>query len=69
MNELTNRERDVLKEALKGLRHKKIAENLGISLKTVQAHLSKIYLKLDVHSQSELISKGNEVQYLEVEYE
>ena len=46
--DLYPREIEVLKLAAKGLRNKEIAQELGISERTVQAHLSNIYSKLEV---------------------
>ena len=52
---LTNREREVLRVFLGsgGVRH--IADQLSISAPTVRNHLQKIYKKLGVHSQIELL--------------
>ena len=45
---LSTRERDVAKEIEKGLSNKEIASALGITERTVKAHLSSVYEKLDV---------------------
>lgn len=47
---LTTRERDVLKLLLKETNNKDISKILNISLRTVETHRSKIYLKLGVKS-------------------
>ncbi|MDQ8199651.1 response regulator transcription factor [Pelagicoccus enzymogenes] len=54
---LTARECDVMEQVAKGLADKQIADQLGISLTTVNTHLKNIYAKLDVHSRSEAISR------------
>ena len=54
---LTTREKDVVNELLKGLTYKEIAAVLGISASTVNDHLKNIYIKMEVRTKSELISK------------
>jgi len=53
---LTVREKDVLKLLSEGLSYKMIADKLGISYFTVNAHVKKIYEKLHVHSLGEAVS-------------
>lgn len=62
MDELSEREWDVLRLLLTSLRPAQIARELGISLNTVRNHLKSIYGKLNVHSQAELIDlvKGHQ---------
>jgi FixJ family two-component response regulator len=52
---LTQREREVMELVVRGLRNKKIAEALGISVKTVEAHRAKAMEKMDVGSVAELV--------------
>lgn len=52
---LTDREKQVLKLIAEGHTHKEIAEILGISVKTVIAHQTNISEKLDMHKKSDLI--------------
>lgn len=47
-NELTEREREVLKLLVEGLNNNEIAERLVISLSTVKYHISNIFSKLGV---------------------
>jgi two-component system, NarL family, response regulator LiaR len=53
--ELSEREIEVLKLAAKGLRNKDIADNLCISIRTVQGHINSIFHKLSVGSRTEAI--------------
>ena len=55
LDELSDRERDVLARLMAGSRVASIASELFISANTVRNHLKAIYRKLDVASQSELI--------------
>jgi NarL family two-component system response regulator LiaR len=55
---LTAREREVLKRAAKGMWNKEIAEELFLSLSTVEAHLSSIFNKLGVSSRTEAVVCG-----------
>lgn len=52
---LTEREVDVLQALAGGRRNVDIAEELGISMNTVQFHLKNIYSKLNVSNRSEAI--------------
>ncbi len=51
-DELTVREREVLRQVAAGLSNQAIAEALGLSIYTVQAHLRSIYAKLGVSSRA-----------------
>ena len=53
--DLYPRELEVLKLTAKGQRNKEIAHDLKISERTVQAHLSNIFSKLDVGSRTEAV--------------
>jgi DNA-binding NarL/FixJ family response regulator len=55
---LTGREKEILSELSRGNSYKLIAAGLGISIDTVRTHIKKIYEKLQVHSQTEAISKA-----------
>jgi NarL family two-component system response regulator LiaR len=54
-NELTERERDVLKCMVEGLNNNEIAERLIVSLGTVKFHISNIFQKLGVDSRVEAV--------------
>lgn len=53
---LTLKEKEVLKLLSDGLSYKMVADKLGISYYTVNAHIKKIYEKLHVHSLGEAVS-------------
>ncbi|MBW6473678.1 MAG: response regulator transcription factor [Anaerolineaceae bacterium] len=53
---LTDRELEVLKAVARGERSKEVALHLGISERTVKAHLASIYEKLGVDSRAAAIS-------------
>ncbi|MGZ4154056.1 MAG: AAA family ATPase [Actinomycetota bacterium] len=55
--ELTPTERRVADLVAEGRTNRQIAESLFISIKTVEANLSKVFLKLGVHSRAELIRR------------
>ena len=52
---LTEREREILTLIASGLTNKKIADQLSISIKTVETHRARILQKLDMHSTTELV--------------
>lgn len=52
---LTERQADVLRAALRGLPNKLIARELGISDGTVKTHLAAIFRELDVQSRTEAL--------------
>jgi two-component system response regulator DctR len=51
---LTGREKDVLKLLLEGKLNKTIADELGISMRTVEIHRASIFKKMNVHNAIEL---------------
>lgn len=56
--DLTDREKQILRLLSNGLAYKMIADECGISLFTVKAHIRKIYEKMQVHSATEAIAKA-----------
>ena len=52
--QLTQREREVIRMVAHGMSNKQVAENLGISEKTVQVHRGLAYRKLDLHNAAEI---------------
>jgi DNA-binding NarL/FixJ family response regulator len=57
MEKLTKRELEILALLAKGFLYKEIADQLGISLSTVRAHLHTVYEKLHVQSRTEAVVK------------
>ena len=56
--ELTGREKEILQLLVDGHSKKHLADQLCISLHTVDTHLKNIYAKLHVHSQIDVIAKA-----------
>jgi len=65
--ELSDRELAVLKLAAKGMSNKDIADELFLTVRTVKAHLSNIFNKLNVASRTEAIVKGVREGWLTLE--
>jgi DNA-binding NarL/FixJ family response regulator len=63
---LTDREKEILNGLSKGLSYKTIGESLFISVDTVRYHITKIYKKLHVHSQSEAVAKAIKKGFLTI---
>jgi DNA-binding NarL/FixJ family response regulator len=57
VEKLTKREYEILGLLAKGFLYKEIADQLGISLSTVRAHLHTVYEKLHVQSRTEAVVK------------
>ena len=51
---LTSRERDVAALAAYGVSNAEIAQRLGLSIRTVETHLQRVYTKLGIHGRAEL---------------
>ena len=64
---LTDREREVLKLIAESATSQEIANMLGINLKTVLVHRSKIMKKLDVHNRTDLIKYAMRKGLVEME--
>jgi two-component system response regulator DctR len=54
LHELTERERDVMHLVIDGLANKLIADQLNISVRTVEVHRARVFEKMDVKSAVEL---------------
>ncbi len=55
---LTDRENETLKLAATGMPNKDIAATLGVSVRTVETHLSRVFHKLKVGSRTEAVLHG-----------
>ncbi|PZE65359.1 LuxR C-terminal-related transcriptional regulator [Curtobacterium sp. MCBD17_021] len=51
---LTKREYEVAELAARGHSNRRIADQLGLSVRTVDAHMSRVFSKWDLHARSEL---------------
>ena len=65
---LTDRELEVLASVARGNRSKEIAAQLGISERTVKAHLASIYSKLGVDSRAAAIAAAAQIGLLRNQY-
>jgi DNA-binding NarL/FixJ family response regulator len=54
LDQLTTREREVLQHIARGYLYKEVAARLGISAKTVEAHVSAVLRKLQLSNRHEL---------------
>lgn len=55
---LTQREKDILDELVRGAKNKEIAAKHNITTHTVNMHLRSVYVKMQVNSRSEAVSKA-----------
>jgi DNA-binding NarL/FixJ family response regulator len=62
---LTERERGVIEGVLSGRSNDEIARDLDISRKTVEAHISKLFLRFGVASRAELAARAEREQWLQ----
>jgi DNA-binding NarL/FixJ family response regulator len=65
MDNLTDREREVLELVMHGHGNKAIADRLGVTIAAVKWHLQHIYEKLHVHSRTEAALKFKQGQVSE----
>jgi DNA-binding NarL/FixJ family response regulator len=65
LDQLTPREREVLRHIARGYLYKEIALRLGISVKTVEAHVSAVLRKLQLSSRHQLSQWAAERKLLE----
>jgi two-component system, NarL family, nitrate/nitrite response regulator NarL len=64
---LTNREREVLKLLARGMTQAQIAADLVISPKTVAGHIQRILTKLGVHSRAQAVALAHQFGLTDVE--
>jgi DNA-binding NarL/FixJ family response regulator len=67
VDQLTDREFEVLTLASKGLSNKEIAQALSVSVRTVQAHLNAIFTKMQVGSRTEAVVQALQRGWLTIE--
>ncbi len=63
-NNLSDRESQVLKWITDGLTNRQIAVALGISMKTVETHIQKVFLKLGVTSRTQAVMSAHRDSYV-----
>jgi two-component system, LuxR family, response regulator DctR len=56
LDDLTERERDVMRLVVEGLPNKLIADQLDISVRTVEVHRARVFDKMEVKSAVELVN-------------
>jgi two-component system response regulator DctR len=61
LSELTDRERAVMTLVVEGLPNKRIADQLGISVRTVEVHRARVFDKMEVKSAVELANALREL--------
>jgi two-component system response regulator DctR len=61
VGELTERERDVMRLVVEGLPNKLIADQLAISVRTVEVHRARVFEKMEVKSAVELANRLREL--------
>jgi DNA-binding NarL/FixJ family response regulator len=54
-DQLTTREREVVRHTVGGLSNKEIADRMAISPSTVKAHLTRVFRKLEVRDRTQLV--------------
>ena len=57
IEQLTNREQEILQLLTHGFLYKEIADKLGVTLSTIQSHVAAVYKKLHVHTRAEATIK------------
>nr|WP_279537126.1 LuxR C-terminal-related transcriptional regulator [Aestuariicella hydrocarbonica] len=62
-SELSRRELDVAKLVMNGLANREIAEQLGISIKTVEIHRSRVMSKMQVKRLAEFMDKVSLIKH------
>jgi DNA-binding NarL/FixJ family response regulator len=67
LDQLTERELEVLKLAAQGMSNKDIARHLNLSVRTIQAHLSTVFSKMQVGSRTEAVVQALQKGWLTLE--
>lgn len=64
LQQLTDRELEVLQHVAAGARNREIAQQLRVSIKTVEFHLSNILGKLSARSRTEAVVRASQLGLL-----
>jgi DNA-binding NarL/FixJ family response regulator len=67
ISEFTKREKDIIRLSAKGLLYKEIADKLGISVFTVNAHKRNIFLKLGFNNTMEMVQYALQKRIIRIE--
>lgn len=65
-DQLTERERETLRQVARGLTNKEIAAELGISENTVKTHISNLFQKLDAHDRTSAVTRALSLGLIEL---
>jgi DNA-binding NarL/FixJ family response regulator len=60
LDQLTAREREVLRLIARGYAYKEVAQRLHLSVKTIETHVSAVLRKLQLSSRHQLTAWANE---------
>lgn len=63
---LSSREREVLERVVEGRSNGEISGELGVTTRTVEAHLTRLFERYDVHSRTELATRAIREGWLDV---
>jgi len=63
METLTRREREVMRLVVRGRSNKRIAAEIGVSIKTVEVHRSRVMRKMEAGSLAQLVADNIEVGF------
>jgi DNA-binding NarL/FixJ family response regulator len=55
--EMSPRQVEIVELIADGLQDRDIAERLGVSPRTVDSHLQRLYLRYDIHSRAAVVAK------------
>ena len=61
---LAPREREVLQHIAQGLSYQEVAEEMGVSLSTVQTYVRGLYRKLEVHNRLAAVNRARKAGML-----
>ncbi len=62
MDELSAREEEVMALLIQGASNREIAQVLGLSARTVETYLHRIYKKLEAHNRTEAVARYLQAQ-------
>jgi DNA-binding NarL/FixJ family response regulator len=62
---LTHKEAEVLRALERGLKNREIADELQMSVNTVEFHVRNLFLKLGASSRTEVIARGRQLRWLD----